>query len=341
MSSIVNNYSALLSAWWGPGCEYNWFVTPTNAANIVFGANPPYQISDFGTFFPQFTQWTQGIAALAPSAGLLTVAINPASPGLGYQVGDQVSLVQQGASSGVVQVTSVDVLGEILAFTILTAGTGYSVANGLPSTGGSGQGAIFNVTAVDVLGGAGYVVGDVVNIVSQGGANGTATVAAVDTNGSVTQLTITNAGTGYNVLAGLLTTGGSGAGLQVSVTQLVPYVGIVPQPVLSTFVALASAGLSYARWIDQWNYAMSLFIAHYCTLWLQSSGDPGSTAGQIAQAGLQTGVTISKSAGDVSISKEQIAARHLEQFGQWLLTQPGQILAGMASAQGAGCMYVY
>lgn len=115
---------------------------------------------------------------------------------------------------------------------------------------------------------------------------------------------------------------------------------IVPGVVIEMYINLASSCLSYNRWIDQWSYGMSLFIAHYCTMWLQSEGSPGSTAKQIAESGMSKGVKISKSAGDVSLSIDPLV-NGWESWGQWNLTTYGKQLISMAKMIGYGIMYIY
>lgn len=342
MSSIVNNQAALLSEWWGGGLEgYDWFVFPTNAANIVFGANPVYQISDFLAFYPKFGTGVQAIVALQVSSGILGIAIDPTEAGINYVVGDQLALVQAGASGGMVEVTSIGLDGEITGIELVEGGVGYTVATAVPTTGGSGTGALINIVSLDMLGGSGYQVGDVVTVLQADASGGLAGVTAVDGTGAVTAISVQIPGTGYTPVAGLLTRGGNGSGLQIDVTQISPYNGVVPQVVLQTYITLANACLSQARWLDMWLFAMHLFVAHYATLYLVSEGDAGSTAGQIAQSGLQTGVTIAASSGDVSISVDQIAKDHLSQFGVWLTTVYGQQLAQMASSVGSGMMLIF
>ena len=341
MSSIPTNWSTLLAEWWGADCSYDWFIAPTNAANIIYGSNPPFQVSDFLAFYPKFGTGIQGLVAVQPSAGLSAITLDASAPTIGYNVNDLLQIVQLGGANGVAVVTSVGPEGQITGIAVQTPGVGYSVANSVPTTGGTGTGAVVNITAVASLGGSGYALNDSVQINQLGGTGGTALVTSIGAGGVVTGLQVQNQGNGYSVAAGLSTTGGTGSGLQVNITQITPFNPIVPLPVLQTFITLANAGLQYARWLEQWKFAMCLFVAHYATLYLQSEGQPTSTAAQVAQSGLQTGVIISKSVGDVSVSKEQIVAAHLEQFGSWLLTQPGQLLAQMASSVGAGMMLIY
>ena len=113
----------------------------------------------------------------------------------------------------------------------------------------------------------------------------------------------------------------------------------VPLPVVVMYIALAQACLQYNRWLEQWNYAMALFTAHYCTLWLRSEGNPGTTAGQLAASGLEKGIIVSKSAGDVSAGSQLPSG--LESWGAWQETTYGVQLATLAKIVGWGPMYIY
>ena len=117
------------------------------------------------------------------------------------------------------------------------------------------------------------------------------------------------------------------------------FTDLVPGAVLTMFVNLATACLMKARWQDQWKFAMALFIAHYCTLYLQSEGNPGSTAATVAASGLAKGVLVSKSAGDVSASMETLVGDWAS-WGAWVLTSYGQQLMTQAKMIGFGIMYI-
>lgn len=114
----------------------------------------------------------------------------------------------------------------------------------------------------------------------------------------------------------------------------------VPMYVLQLYVNLASASLVQARWLDSWPIGMSLFIAHFCTLYLQSDGDLYSTPGQAAVAGLSRGIATSKSAGDVSVGYTPVTPG-IDTWGAWNLTSYGQQFATMAVAIGSGPMWIY
>lgn len=189
-------------------------------------------------------------------------------------------------------------------------------------------------------GGAGYVVGDVLLVVQSDAQDGTVTVGSVDGSGAVTALTVNPAGTGYSVANGLATTGGTGAGCTVNITQISPFTSVgIPLAVLQLYVNLASASLIQARWLDYWQVAMGLFVAHFATLYLRSEGNPGSTPGQIAASGLEKGLIASQAAGDVSMSREFVSG--LEEFAGWTETTYGTQLATWAKVVGIGPAYFY
>jgi hypothetical protein len=109
---------------------------------------------------------------------------------------------------------------------------------------------------------------------------------------------------------------------------------LVPIFVLTMYVNLASATLNQARWLDWWQFAMALFTAHYLTLYLRSEGNPTSTPGAAALAGLEKGITISKSAGDVSTTAEILD--WVAEWGAWAETTYGTQLVTMAKVVGFG-----
>lgn len=123
---------------------------------------------------------------------------------------------------------------------------------------------------------------------------------------------------------GTITTAGDGT---------TTYTGVVPQVVLQMYVSLASASLMQARWLDMWPMVMTLFIAHYCTLYLRSEGNPGTTAGQIAASGLEKGIKVAQSAGDVSESRQLVQG--IEDFGSFNQTTYGVQFATLAKTIGS------
>jgi hypothetical protein len=258
MSTNIPGLCNLLAQWWGTGPEcYGFAATFTNAANLAFGTNPPYQISDFLAIYPKF-----GVGAQA----ITQAAISPA-PGTGYALNDVLVPVQIDANGATLTVTAVGVGGLITALVVSNGGTGYSVANGIPVTGGAGSGALVNITAIS------------------------------------------------------------------------PYSGVIPQAVLQLYINLANACLMQARWFEMWPMAMALFVAHFCTLWLRSEGNPGTTAQQVAASGLEKGIIVSSAAGDVSLSRQVLS--DLAGFAAWGETTYGTQLATFAKIVGIGPMYIY
>lgn len=105
------------------------------AAELYFGQSPAPDILWVGR---------QDLTALK------TVIPNSGNEGTDYEVGDILTVVQDGASLGTVRVATVATGGAIATLTVPVggAGTGYSVATGLSTTGGSGTGGKVDISAV-------------------------------------------------------------------------------------------------------------------------------------------------------------------------------------------------
>lgn len=114
---------------------------------------------------------------------------------------------------------------------------------------------------------------------------------------------------------------------------------VLPLPVLLAFASFSNACINYNRWLDCWYIGISLFMAHYCTLYLRSEGNPGSTAGQIAASGLEKGTLITKLAGDVSAGLQ--LPKGLEDWGAYAETSYGSQLATLGKIVGWGPMWIY
>ena len=115
---------------------------------------------------------------------------------------------------------------------------------------------------------------------------------------------------------------------------------LFPTGVLQLFINLANACLSYDRWFDNWQLGMSLYVAHFATLFLQSQVPAGATAKQVVAAGLAKGIQASKSVADVSVSYQMVVTGW-EQWGSFNLTLYGQQFITMASIIGMGPIYVW
>jgi len=130
------------------------------------------------------------------------------------------------------------------------------------------------------------------------------------------------------------TTAAAGAGQTIAIFTN-PLVSLY---VMNLYIALASASLLQARWGDSWVFAMGLFVAHYCTLWLRSDGGVYTTAGEAAASGVQQGIAVSKTVGPVSKTMSLLGG--LESWGTLNLTSYGIQLASMANIVGMGPIYV-
>ena len=112
----------------------------------------------------------------------------------------------------------------------------------------------------------------------------------------------------------------------------------IPLVALNAYIALASASLVQARWLDLWQMGMQLYVAHFVTLYLRTAATPGDPAGVIASKGLAQGITVSKSAGPVSQGLQVPSG--LEGWGAWQITGYGQQFATFAAAVGSGSLWI-
>lgn len=113
----------------------------------------------------------------------------------------------------------------------------------------------------------------------------------------------------------------------------------IPFVVQSAFLKLATACLVQARWQDSWQLGVSLFIAHWLTLWARTDSQTDSTAQDISGQGLTFGILVSKSVGSVSASYQPVEG--LKDWGAWNLTVYGQQLATLARIIGSGPMLLW
>jgi hypothetical protein len=120
-----------------------------------------------------------------------------------------------------------------------------------------------------------------------------------------------------------------------------PSTPAIPDVVLTMFVNLGLACINIERWQDAWKFGLCLFIAHYCTLYLWGLSQAGDSYKKIAESGISKGITVSKSAGDVSVSKQLMDVGDYKQWGSFNLTIFGQQLSQMGELVGMGGMYVW
>lgn len=116
----------------------------------------------------------------------------------------------------------------------------------------------------------------------------------------------------------------------------------VPQVITQMYLDLANTCIKEARWHGFWKVGLSLFIAHFCTVYLQGTADSSSGAAGVLKAGQAQGLQSSVSVGDVSISTNySVIANGIDGWAGWKLTSYGQQLAAIGRLVGKGGMYVY
>jgi hypothetical protein len=117
------------------------------------------------------------------------------------------------------------------------------------------------------------------------------------------------------------------------------YTLLLPVPVILTYLNLANASVLQARYKASWRLCIGLFIAHFCTMFLQSMTAPGSPAAKVVAFGQTKGLVTSKSIGDVSMSIDYSSiAQDLDGWAAWKLTTFGVQFATMAKMAGMGGM---
>ena len=117
---------------------------------------------------------------------------------------------------------------------------------------------------------------------------------------------------------------------------------LVPTVILQMYIDLANASIQEARYHGAWVLCMGFFVAHFATLYLQGTASPGSSAGQVLEAGRAQGLATSESVDGVSVSTDYNAiANDLNGWAAWKLTIYGQQLATIGKLMGKGGMMVW
>jgi hypothetical protein len=112
----------------------------------------------------------------------------------------------------------------------------------------------------------------------------------------------------------------------------------MPLMAILAYIFLARASVMYQRYNEMWWLAMSLFIAHYCTLYMRSEAGPFVNAAQIASSGLERGLIAAKSAGGVSAGIRFIDG--YEAWGTWQETTYGTQFITLARSTNMGPVWV-
>lgn len=117
--------------------------------------------------------------------------------------------------------------------------------------------------------------------------------------------------------------------------------GVLPDAVLDMYVDLGLSCVNYRRFNRMWKAAIGLFIAHFCTLYLQSMQPEGTDASQVLASASSAGMVTSESADGVSYSRDGSALNDLNGWAAFKMTTFGVQFATMAKLVGRGGMYVW
>ena len=112
----------------------------------------------------------------------------------------------------------------------------------------------------------------------------------------------------------------------------------LPTLVMQTYLNLAAASLMQEQYFDAWQIQMADYIGHFCTLYIRRVTSADASAARVAVAGLERGITVSKSAGGVSSSMQ--LASGLEDWASWTKTEYGTDCATRAKSIGSAAIWV-
>ena len=90
-------------------------------------------------------------------------------------------------------------------------------------------------------------------------------------------------------------------------TEGTPATCLVPATMLSEIISMANASVQPDKWLESWRYAVGLYVAHYCTLYLRTYAESSATPAQAAASGALVGVVQSATLGDSSVSYDTSA----------------------------------
>lgn len=122
-------------------------------------------------------------------------------------------------------------------------------------------------------------------------------------------------------------------------TATAPATPTIPATLSQTFINVANSSLSYGKYGELWTYCMGLYVAHLCTMFLDSS--QGTTTGELIEASSASAPITSESVGDVTASYNTNAMMEdFKGYGTFKLTKYGQQLATYAKMAGMGGAYV-
>ena len=115
---------------------------------------------------------------------------------------------------------------------------------------------------------------------------------------------------------------------------------LVPEEMLTTFVAVANDGVTPDKWGKRARYAAGLYVAHMATVYLSAYAESNATPQDAAARGALVGVARSVTMGDVSVAYDTSAvSAATSEWGNLNATKYGQTLASMARLVGMAGSY--
>ncbi len=116
----------------------------------------------------------------------------------------------------------------------------------------------------------------------------------------------------------------------------------LPAEMIEIYIEFANEAINIHKWGKQWKLGMSLFVAHFCTVYMMSFTPEGSSAAAVIAAGQTKGLISSKSVGDVSVSYDfSYAVQDVATWGQFNLTMFGNQFVSIAKMMTKGNMFVW
>jgi hypothetical protein len=116
---------------------------------------------------------------------------------------------------------------------------------------------------------------------------------------------------------------------------------VIPTTIIQNFINMATSSLNQARWQDLWMMGMPLYVAHFCSLYLQTMASADDATAVIRERGTAVGFTTEEHAKDMSVTKTYAGAQKGSQPSNWELTAFGQQLKSLSTMVGMGEMYVW
>jgi len=140
-----------------------------------------------------------------------------------------------------------------------------------------------------------------------------------------------------NSIAGNTITASANA-TAISTSVTVYKAPMMPLVMILWFVYMAGASVMQQRYQEAWPWAMALYIAHFSEMWMRSKSGDNSTAAKVVASGLERGMLVGKSAGDVSASIQFLDG--FDEWGAFRETTYGIQFATMSMNTNAGPVWV-